>query len=81
MSFDIVSTTIPDPINVLIGARIRTRRRFMAVSQKALATEIGVTFQQLAKYESAHNRVSAATLWNIARALKTPVEYFFGGLN
>ena len=61
------------PVDKTIGARIRARRLALGMSQEALASEIGITFQQVQKYEKGQNRVAAATLLDIARALDAPV--------
>lgn len=63
-----------------VGVRIRSRRRDLGVSQEALAEALGLTFQQIQKYERGSNRVSASTLWEIAARLRTPIAYFFEGL-
>lgn len=68
-------------IDELIGRNIRQRRIFLGMTQTDLAKAIGVTFQQVQKYESGFNRVSSSRLWEIARALKTPVSSFFEGLS
>jgi transcriptional regulator with XRE-family HTH domain len=70
----------PSPIDVHVGLRIKLRRKELRISQERLADRIGVTFQQVQKYERAGNRVSASKLWEIARALKAPIAYFFEGL-
>ena len=61
------------PVDKSIGSRIRARRLALGMSQEALAAEIGITFQQVQKYEKGMNRVAAATLVDIARALDAPV--------
>ena len=68
------------PVDVHVGARLRERRRFRDISQTALADVIGVTFQQVHKYEIAADRVSVSRLWQIAAALDVPVSFFFDGL-
>ncbi len=70
----------PNPVDLHVGLRIRLRRRELGVSQERLADSIGLTFQQVQKYERAANRVSASKLWEMARALKTSISYFFDGL-
>lgn len=70
----------PDPIDVHVGMQIRTRRRFLSISQEMLAAELGLTFQQVQKYERGANRVSASKLYRIAHALQCPVSSFFDGL-
>lgn len=70
----------PDPIDVHVGKMIRARRRAIGVSQHELAPAIGVTFQQIQKYELGSNRVSASKLFGIAQALGVPVASFFADL-
>ncbi len=65
-------------LDVIIGERIRIRRILMNVTQSELASAINVTFQQVQKYEKGRNRVSAVTLFNIAKKLSAPIEYFYG---
>ena len=72
--------TVPNPIDVHVGLRIRLRRKELGVSQEKLAEAIGLTFQQVQKYERAANRVSASKLYEMARALETSTAYFFEGL-
>ena len=67
-------------IDVLIGERVRSRRLQAKVSQTVLGEALGVTFQQIQKYETGANRVSASRLWDIARALDVPISFFFEGL-
>lgn len=64
-------------VDVSVGQRIRMRRQQMRVSQMKLAEAIGVTFQQVQKYEKGSNRVSASKLYDIALALQVPVSFFF----
>lgn len=70
----------PNPIDRHVGLRIRLRRKELGVSQEKLADQIGLTFQQVQKYERAANRVSASKLYEMARALNTSVSYFYEGL-
>jgi transcriptional regulator with XRE-family HTH domain len=70
----------PNSIDVHVGARIRLRRLLLGMSQGALGDQIGVTFQQVQKYERGANRVSASKLAQIADALDVPVGNFFEGL-
>lgn len=70
----------PHPVDRHVGLRIRMRRKEIGVSQERLAEALGITFQQVQKYERGANRVSASKLWEIARALKTTVTYFYEGL-
>ena len=71
---------VPNPVDVHVGLRIRLRRKELGVSQEKLADAIGLTFQQVQKYERAANRVSASKLYEVARALATSTAYFFEGL-
>jgi transcriptional regulator with XRE-family HTH domain len=70
----------PHPVDRHVGLRIRMRRKELGVSQEKLAESLGLTFQQVQKYERAANRVSASKLWEIARALNASVAYFYEGL-
>jgi len=72
--------TGPNPIDRHVGLRIRMRRKELGISQERLAESIGLTFQQVQKYERAANRVSASKLWEMARALNTSIGYFYEGL-
>lgn len=69
----------PNPIDLHVGARVRIRRKFLGLSQEALADAIELTFQQVQKYERGANRISASKLYEISKALKTPIPYFFEG--
>lgn len=64
-------------VDVLLGVRLRARREEIGVSQATVAKAAGVTFQQLQKYETGTNRVSASRLYDIAQFLKVPISYFF----
>lgn len=70
----------PHPTDLYVGTRIRFRRRTLKVSQEKLAERLGLTFQQIQKYERGANRVSASKLQEIANSLDTTVGYFFEGL-
>lgn len=69
-----------DPVDVHVGRRLRSLRRLNQLSQTALGRKVGVTFQQIQKYEGARNRVSASRLWHLARALDTTPAAFFAEL-
>lgn len=71
----------PDPIDVHVGGRIRLRRTLLGMSQEKLSEALGITFQQVQKYESGSNRVGASRLFNISRALGVPVSFFYEGFN
>jgi transcriptional regulator with XRE-family HTH domain len=70
----------PNPVDLHVGARIRLRRKTIGISQEQLSYALGLTFQQVQKYENGQNRVSASKLWDIARKLEVGVEWFFEGL-
>jgi transcriptional regulator with XRE-family HTH domain len=67
-------------IDLLLGRRLRGRRRLVGLTQHQLAVAVGVRFQQIQKYESGMNRISAARLWHFCQALDVPASYFFDGL-
>jgi transcriptional regulator with XRE-family HTH domain len=71
----------PHPTDVHVGGRVRLRRRILGLTQEKLADTIGVTFQQVQKYERGTNRISASKLFEIARTLGAPIPYFFEGLD
>jgi transcriptional regulator with XRE-family HTH domain len=71
------SKGFPNPIDVHVGARIRLRRTLLGISQMALAEAIGLTFQQVQKYEKGANRVSSSRLYDLAQILDVPLSYFF----
>ena len=70
----------PHPVDRHVGLHIRMRRKALGISQERLAESLGLTFQQVQKYERGANRASASKLWEIARALRTNVAYFYEGL-
>jgi transcriptional regulator with XRE-family HTH domain len=72
---------VPNPIDIHVGKRIRMRRLLLGMTQDTLATRLGVTFQQLQKYETGFNRVSASRLSEVADNLRVPIGYFFGELD
>jgi transcriptional regulator with XRE-family HTH domain len=71
------SKGFPNPIDVHVGARIRLRRTLLGISQEKLAEAIGLTFQQVQKYEKGVNRVSSSRLVDLANTLDVSVPYFF----
>jgi len=75
-----VDDRLPNPVDLHVGSRIRLRRKILGVSQERLADALGLTFQQVQKYERGANRVSASKLYEIAATLQTQVAYFFEGL-
>lgn len=69
------------PVDIHVGKRIRHRRWMVGVTQQQLAEAVGIKFQQIQKYETGMNRVSASRLWDIATALDVQVSFFFEGLH
>lgn len=67
----------PNPIDVHVGGRIRLRRNMLGMSQEKLGEQLGITFQQIQKYEKGTNRVGASRLQAIASVLEVPVAFFF----
>ena len=68
------------PVDVHVGTRLRHRRWMVEMTQAQLAAKVGIKFQQIQKYETGTNRVSASRMWEIAGALDVPVSFFFEGL-
>lgn len=71
----------PNLVDIHVGLRMRTRRKALGMSQEQLATALGLTFQQIQKYERGTNRVSASKLYETATAFQTSIGYFFDGLS
>ena len=74
-------TGVPDPVDVHVGSRIRIRRLLIGMNQETLAKALGLTFQQVQKYEGGANRVSASRLSQIADVLGVPISYFFSDID
>ncbi len=70
----------PHPIDLLVGRRARERRTLEGMSQTAVAEKLGLTFQQLQKYERGFNRISASRLYELAQIFDVPVSYFYEGM-
>jgi transcriptional regulator with XRE-family HTH domain len=70
----------PNPIDRHVGSRVRMRRMMLSMSQEKLGDALGLTFQQVQKYEKGANRIGASRLQNIAAILQVPVAFFFEGL-
>ena len=69
----------PDPMDLHVGARLRLRRTLLGMSQEKLGEAIGLTFQQVQKYERGANRIGASRLFELSQALDVPVSFFFDG--
>jgi len=74
-------TGVPDPVDVHVGGRIRIRRLLIGMNQETLARALGLTFQQVQKYEGGANRVSASRLSQIADVLGVSISYFFSDID
>ena len=72
--------TMKHPVDAHVGKRIRHRRWMVGMTQQQLADKVGIKFQQIQKYETGMNRVSASRLWDIADALGVSISFFFEGL-
>lgn len=70
---------VPNPIDRHVGSRVRMRRMLAGISQEKLGESLGLTFQQVQKYEKGSNRISASRLQQIAKMLDVPVSFFFDG--
>lgn len=69
------------PVDVHVGKRVRHRRWMVGMTQQQLGEKVGIKFQQIQKYETGMNRISASRLWDIGHALGVPVSFFFEGLS
>jgi transcriptional regulator with XRE-family HTH domain len=70
----------PSPIDVHVGSRVRLRRSLLGMSQEKLGAALGLTFQQVQKYERGTNRISASRLWDLSLILDVPVSFFFDAM-
>lgn len=68
------------PVDSHVGQQMRHRRWMIGMTQQQLADAVGIRFQQIQKYETGANRVSASRLWDIAKVMEVPVDFFFEGL-
>lgn len=71
----------PNPVDIHVGKRLREARIMRGLSQDRLANEMGVTFQQVQKYEKGLNRIGASRLWDLAQVLGLPVSFFYDRMN
>ncbi len=76
-----LSDGAPNPIDIHVGSRVRMRRTMLGLSQEKLADELGVTFQQVQKYEKGLNRIGASRLWDFSQVLGVPVDFFYQNLD
>lgn len=71
---------MPDPVDVHVGRRVREARAAKGLSQEKLGNLLGISFQQVQKYEKGANRIGSSRLWALANALEVPVTFFFDGM-
>lgn len=69
----------PNPVDIYVGGRVRMRRTLLGMSQEKLGEALGLTFQQVQKYERGTNRIGASRLYDLSRVLDVPVQFFFDG--
>jgi len=67
----------PSPVDLHVGSRVRLRRTLLGMSQERLGNAVGLTFQQIQKYERGANRIGASRLYDMSRVLDVPVQFFF----
>ena len=67
----------PDPVDIHVGSRVRLRRTLLGMSQEKLGTALGLTFQQIQKYERGANRIGSSRLFQLSQILDVPVSFFF----
>lgn len=68
---------VPNPIDIHVGGRVRLRRTLLGLSQEKLGEQIGLTFQQVQKYERGTNRIGASRLYDLSRVLDVPIQFFY----
>ena len=76
-----LSDGAPNPIDVHVGSQLKLRRIMLGLSQERLAEELGITFQQVQKYEKGLNRIGASRLWDLAQVLGVSVAYFYENID
>ena len=72
---------MPRSVDVHVGQRVRQRRWMLGMTQQQLGDQVGIKFQQIQKYETGTNRISASRMWDIAAVMEVPVSFFFEGLD
>jgi transcriptional regulator with XRE-family HTH domain len=70
---------LPNPVDIYVGRRVRMRRLMLSMSQEKLGDALGLTFQQVQKYEKGTNRIGASRLENLSHILQVPISFFFEG--
>lgn len=74
-------TGVPNPVDVHVGGRVRLRRTLLGMSQEKLGEALGLTFQQVQKYERGANRIGASRMFDLSRVLDVPVSFFFDDMS
>jgi transcriptional regulator with XRE-family HTH domain len=74
------SSRRPNPVDAHVGSRVRFRRMLLGMSQEKLGERLGLTFQQVQKYEKGVNRIGASRLFDMAQVLSVPIQYFYDGI-
>ena len=69
------------PVDICVGQRVRQRRSLLGITTQQLGDSVGITYQQIQKYETGAGRISASRIWDIAAAMEVPVLFFFEGLD
>ncbi len=77
--YTVATKKVPNPVDKHVGSRVRMRRQMLAMSQAQLGDALGLTFQQVQKYEKGTNRIGASRLQQISDILRVPVAFFFEG--
>src|SRR5512134_3751494 len=72
---------VPNPVDIHVGSRVRLRRTLLGLSQEKLGEAVGLTFQQIQKYERGANRIGASRLFEFSRILDVPVSFFFDDMD
>jgi transcriptional regulator with XRE-family HTH domain len=72
---------MPHPVDIHVGRRVREARAAKGLSQEKLGNRLGISFQQVQKYEKGTNRIGSSRLWQIANVLEVPVSFFFDGMD
>jgi transcriptional regulator with XRE-family HTH domain len=73
-------TGIPNPVDIYVGERLKKRRKLLGLTQTELADMLGLSFQQIVKYEKATNRISASRLVDLSNVLEVSISYFFNNM-
>lgn len=75
-----MTKTAPDPVDIHVGSRVRLRRTLLGMSQEKLGNALGLTFQQVQKYERGTNRMGSSRIYHVSQILDVPISFFFDDL-